>query len=71
MLHRYMPHHYVFLADFHSLPTDAALPGVFAPIVASKEEQVNEDHSTYMVQPGLADMYVYYSVQLCICVLVD
>ncbi|GAQ79199.1 hypothetical protein KFL_000260150 [Klebsormidium nitens] len=43
-------------ADFDALP-DVRIEGRNAPLVASKADGVTQDQSTYLVQPGIADIF--------------
>eukprot|EP00898_Chlorokybus_atmophyticus_P009186 jgi/Chlat1/9269/Chrsp99S08532 len=51
-LHAMRPSHALIAADFNSLP-EAIVPGRRAPLV----DGVNQDHSTYLVPQGSADIF--------------
>lgn len=51
------PHHALVAADFSRLPPAGGVVGEMAPVVASKSDGVNTDHSTYLVEPGTADIF--------------
>eukprot|EP00793_Prasinoderma_coloniale_P001313 PRCOL_00005088-RA len=56
-LHERRPHHALVAADFSRLPPAGGVVGEMAPVVASKSDGVNTDHSTYLVEPGTADIF--------------
>ena len=56
-LHARRPNHALIAADFSRLPPAGGVVGEGAPVVASKRDGINTDHSTYMVAPGSADIF--------------
>ena len=53
-----LPNSYLFMADFNELPSDASLPGIYSPIVASKSlDGKDYDHSSYLIEVGNADIF--------------
>lgn len=52
---KYLPKANLLLADFSALPQKATIEGVFAPIVASKNPDI--DHDSYLITPGKSDIF--------------
>ena len=55
-LHDARPNHTLIAADFDELP-EVTIPGYMAPLVASKTDGQTEDHSSYFVPRGSADIF--------------
>lgn len=55
-LHKVRPHHRLLAADFDFLP-ETVIQGENAPLVATTTAGVTKDHSSYLVQPGVADIF--------------
>ena len=67
VLHHFMPHHRLLLADFSSLPDTIA--GINAPIVSGRDSSASagsegvarrgrtKDYGTYLIELGLADIF--------------
>jgi len=62
-LHTMRPSLVLITSDFSSLP-DVKVPGVRAPIVASKENGLTKDHSSYLEAMGDADIFFPTDFQL-------
>jgi len=55
-LHRVRPNHRLLAADFDYLP-ETVIQGENAPLVARTTAGVTKDYSSYLVQPGVADIF--------------
>lgn len=55
-LHRVRPNHRVLAADFDFLP-ETVIQGKNAPLVATTIDGVTRDYGSYLVQPGVADIF--------------
>jgi hypothetical protein len=54
-LNTYFPKHKLIFSDFHSLPQ--TIPGINAPVVQTRYKQSMVPCSTYLVHPGLFDIF--------------
>ena len=55
-LHAALPNHRLIAADFDHLP-ETVIDGRGAPLVATTKDGTTIDHGTYLVQPGVADIF--------------
>lgn len=55
-LHAALPNHRFIAADFDHLP-ETVIDGWGAPLVATTRDGTTIDHGTYLVQPGIADIF--------------
>ncbi len=55
-LHHVRPNHRLLAADFDFLP-ETVIPGKNAPLVATTVNGATKDHGSYLVQPGVADIF--------------
>jgi hypothetical protein len=62
ILNDFFPNHTLIASDFHSLPE--SVPGVDAPVVQTRYKKSMVPCSTYLVQPGLFDIFFPTNFQL-------
>ena len=55
-LHTVRPNHRLLAADFDFLP-ETVIQGKNAPLVATTKDGVTRDYGSYLVQPGVADIF--------------
>ncbi|KAL4520921.1 hypothetical protein Ndes2437A_g04873 [Nannochloris sp. 'desiccata'] len=55
-LHKVRPNHRLLAADFDFLP-ETVIQGENAPLVATTIDGVTKDYGSYLVQPGVADIF--------------